>query len=331
MQCPACDSHDCSAHLRVTSYEAAAHFRADIGTAEFGELQQSIETLWQQDYNDLSKCHACGFGFAWPYVAGDGRFYALAYPTIGYPADKWEFARALEAVKQHSLAPQRVLEIGAGYGLFLDKLVQHLPARPTILATEFGLPALRELRSKGYDARETDVRDLDEPVGFDLLCGFQVLEHLGDLERLAATVDRLLKPGGHAMFAVPNAALIEFNTRNNSTLDMPPNHVGQWTRAAFAAFGQKCGLELLEFEVEPHRFIEVIKMDIAYNYLRRAQRAGTIANWSRRHRAGVLGKAIAAGVALGLAPARVPTWAEASRRTDLGMSAFALLRKPAKI
>ena len=328
MKCPVCRSQNCRAQLRVTSQEAAAHFRSDIGSAQFGKLRQAIEGLWQQSYNDLSQCDDCGFGFAWPYVAGDSQFYALAYETIGYPAEKWDFVRGLEAVQQHGLAPQRVLEIGAGYGFFLDKLVACLPVRPTILATEFGLPALQQLRAKEYEARDTDVRELGTQAPFDLICGFQVLEHLGDLDRLAATIDELLKPGGHAMFAVPNAALIAFNTSNDSMLDMPPNHIGQWSRAAFVEFGRKCRLDLIEFDVQPHSLGGIIKMDIGYSYLRRAQQNGTLANWARRHRTAKWGKAVAAGVALVQAPLRLPVWAAASRRSDLGESAFALFRKP---
>lgn len=328
MNCPVCGSADCSLEMRVTAREAALHYLADPQSERFSQLQRSIEELWQQDHNDLSLCQHCGFGFAWPYVAGNAKFYGLAYERADYPAEKWDFDRALESIDRHAITPNRVLEIGAGFGLFLDKLMAHHEGKPVVVATEYGLPALQQLRAKGYDARDTDVRDLDDVEPFDLICGFQVLEHLGELDRLADTLERLLKPGGYAMFAVPDIATLSFNARHQSMLDMPPNHIGRWTREAFAMFGRKCGLELVEFDTEPHRIAEFIKMDIAYSYLRKSQRPGTMANWSRRKRSTRFGKLVGVGMALALAPLRIPGWFEAARRTDLGGSSFALFRKP---
>jgi SAM-dependent methyltransferase len=331
LHCPVCRSGNCTRLRMVAVREAALHYQADTGSARFAELSARIEALWGQDHAWFAQCGECGFGFADPYVAGDAEFYALAYERASYPADKWDFNRALQALRDHRMAPARVLEIGAGFGFFLDRLCGELDARPEIVATEYGKPALEALRGRGYDARASDVRALGAVAPFDLVCGFQVLEHMDDIGGLARTLGALVKPGGLAMFAVPNPARLDFNHANGSMLDMPPNHIGRWTRTAFDAFARAAGMELVEFDTEPSTLGSVVAMDIPYSYLRRAQSEGSLAHWSRLQRSRRLGKAIGAMVAAAGIPRRLPVWAKALGRNDLGGSVLAVLRRPAQM
>ena len=325
--CPVCQSADTAPLTQISSAEAALHFLADQNSERFAQLTATIEALWGQPSCRLCLCHECGFGFADPYVAGDGKFYELAFERASYPSDKWDFRRAIRAFGDHAIQPGRLLEVGAGFGFFLDMLRGHLTDRPAIVATEFGLPALEALRGKGIDARQQDLRALDaEP--FDVLCAFQVVEHLDDLAGLAAAMKRLIVPGGYAMITVPNAALIRFNAENGSLLDMPPNHIGTWSPGALERLGKNAGMVVVELDTEPASLAGFIKTDIAFSYLRRAQLPGSLAHWSRRQRAKPYGKALGMGLALAYAPLRIPVWLKAAKRSDLGGSTFILLRKP---
>jgi len=325
--CPVCQSADTAPCTHISSTEAALHFLADQNSERFARLTATIEALWGQSSCRLCLCHACGFGFTDPYVAGDGKFYELAFERAVYPSDKWDFRRAIRAFGDHAIQPGRLLEVGAGFGFFLDMLRGHLTDRPAIVATEFGLPALEALRGKGIEARQQDLRALDaEP--FDVLCAFQVVEHLDDLAGLAAAMKRLIVPGGYAMITVPNAALIRFNAENGSLLDMPPNHIGTWSPGALERLGKNAGMQVVELDTEPASLAEFIQNDIAYSYLRRAQLPGSLAHWSRRQRAKPYGKALGMGLALAYAPLRIPVWLKAAKRSDLGGSTFILLRKP---
>jgi SAM-dependent methyltransferase len=326
--CPVCACSASDQLVRLNDVEAARHFVAEDQGERFAGLRQAIGRLWGGTEVAIRRCASCGFQFADPYVAGDSDFYALAFERADYPRDKWDFRRALMALDQHTIQANRVIEVGAGFGYFLDLLCKRPGTAPQIVATEYGLPALNALKSKGYDARACDIRELDcAPV--DLICAFQVLEHLDRLDALAETFNRLILPGGYAILVVPNLARINFNMANDSLLDMPPNHIGGWTREAFERFGKRAGLDLIEFDTEPHRLADFVRQDIAYSYLRNAQRPGTLSNWSRLKRSSRFGKTIGAAVALARAPRRLPVWLKAAQRNDLGGSSFALLRKRA--
>lgn len=324
--CPVCGSTRLSTTGSVTSQDAALHFCAREDASRFAELRGSIETLWGRTTADLHVCADCRFGFAWPYVAGDADYYRLAYERAQYPADKWDYVRAERALDELP-TPTRVLEIGAGFGYFLDRVRARVPA-VDVIATEYGEPAREVLTAKGYDARPLDVRSLDEGR-FDLICAFQVVEHMDDLAGLGATLERQLTPGGHVLVAVPNRERIAFDEARGSLLDMPPNHIGRWSREAFETFAAAHGLDLVAFDHEPHVMRTYIRTDIAYSYARRAQVAGTVPHWSAGLRRRRFGKALGVLVALLRAPVRIPVWIQAARRDDLGSSSFAVLRRAA--
>ncbi|MET0448153.1 MAG: class I SAM-dependent methyltransferase [Aeromicrobium sp.] len=324
--CPVCGSTRLSTTGRVTSQDAALHFCAREDAHRFAQLCDSIETLWGRTAADLHMCGDCHFGFAWPYVAGDADYYRLAYERAQYPADKWDYDRAGQALDALP-APTRVLEIGAGFGHFLDRVRARVPG-VEVVATEYGEPARDVLTAKGYDVRPLDVRSLDEGP-FDLICAFQVVEHLDGLDRLGATLHRLLTPGGHVLVAVPNTERIAFDEARGSLLDMPPNHIGRWSREAFETFAADHDLDLVAFDHEPHVMRAYVRTDIAYSYARRAQVPGTVPHWSAGLRQRRFGKALGMLVALLRAPVRIPVWIEAARRDDLGSSSFAVLRRAA--
>ena len=95
------------------------------------------------------------------------------------------------------------------------------------------------------DIHELDLNRLGEP--FDVICLFQVLEHLDRLPELFGALHRLAAPGALLMVSVPNAARTAFFELNGALLDMPPNHIGRWSKKAFESL--EFGWELVDLQV----------------------------------------------------------------------------------
>ncbi len=102
----------------------------------------------------------------------------------------------------------RVLEIGCGAGRYTLLLaargiaVEGLDVAPNLLA---------RLRSHAPPGSELPLHcaDLESPSrsldgAFDVVLGYFVLHHLGNLDICLQSVARLLKPGGRAVFVEPN-------------------------------------------------------------------------------------------------------------------------------
>jgi SAM-dependent methyltransferase len=286
------------------------------------ELKQHIGELWGADECTVRKCLECDFAFADPFVAGDLRYYNLAFERDGYRSDKWEFTRTLEEIEASEFHAGRVLEVGAGVGDFLDKLADRHVPRSGITALEFGDRAVIALGKKGYTAIQDDLLSAKLDPGFDGIFLFQVLEHLDNLDARFNRISSLLREGGLAFMATPNPRWIHFNEQNGSLIDMPPNHIGRWSERAFKVIGARHSLRLDRHEVEPFSFKEFVRHDISFSYMRLSQQSGSIANLARSLRKAPFGKLIGVATAAAIAPRRIGAWRRAAKEQGLGLSSW---------
>jgi SAM-dependent methyltransferase len=331
--CPACGSSG-AANVRfsVSASEAAQHFVLAQGDAErHQKLTEHIAALWCATNCQIVDCPDCGLGFAQPFFAGDAKFYNLAYPTSVYPEDKWEFAQTLKVLATSSGRGMRALEIGAGFGHFLRRVVPTYFDAADTTAIEYNDVAAARLRSAGYSVIQSDVRSpAFAALGrrFDRLFMFQVLEHMDGLAELAQCLRSIANPGAELFVAVPNRARIDFNERNASLLDMPPNHVSRWTQSSLIRFAERAGFVPVRVVVEPLHWRQFLATDLVYAHLRRSQCGASIANRVRRGPRTPFRRLLEAGLAIAMAPTRVPAWLAATRaQQSLGGSLWAQLRR----
>jgi 2-polyprenyl-3-methyl-5-hydroxy-6-metoxy-1,4-benzoquinol methylase len=100
--------------------------------------------------------------------------------------------------------PRRILEVGTGQGAMGWRLAQHAPyvgVEPD--AQSFTIARDRLSVVPAAEVRNGDVSVVAAHERFDLVCAFEVLEHIDDDESaLRAWRDRL-EPGGHLLLSVP--------------------------------------------------------------------------------------------------------------------------------
>jgi SAM-dependent methyltransferase len=326
--CPICKSHQVEQLYAVTIEEAAQHFvLLEEDEERHKALASHLEQLWNADSCHVCKCQNCNFGFSDPYIAGDAEFYRLAYTRTRYPSAKWEYRRTLQAMEARAFEGQRVLEVAAGFGYFLDLIVGKYVPPEGITALEFDGTSLEVLRRKGYRAIAGDIRSSNLVAGYDAIFLFQVLEHLDNLDALFARLSQLLLDQGRVFIAVPNPRRIDFQESTGSLLDMPPNHVGRWSDSAFETIAGRANLKVESIEVEPFSFGSFIVEDLKFSYSRKAQQSGTLINWSRSLRTTRTGRLVGAAFAFMTIPTRFPTWLRGLTAADLGASTWVELSK----
>jgi SAM-dependent methyltransferase len=150
------------------------------------------------------ECRHCGLIYSNPYF-DDGMLQSL-YREAAYIDEQQlenmgadyarEFLRAAGSALDRSA---RVLEIGCANGFFLEKLYgagyQDLHGvEPGKDAVSKASPAIRERIVNDF-FRPT----LFEPESFDVVCCFQIFDHLPDPPGFLADVRSLLRPGGLVM------------------------------------------------------------------------------------------------------------------------------------
>jgi 2-polyprenyl-3-methyl-5-hydroxy-6-metoxy-1,4-benzoquinol methylase len=103
----------------------------------------------------------------------------------------------------HRLPVGRVVDVGCGGGGFLDAARQF---GWTTLGIEMDPQAAKSARGAGHVVIEGSFEVLDGYQSeFDCVICSHVLEHVHEPKALLAAIAKALKPGGHALIALPNA------------------------------------------------------------------------------------------------------------------------------
>lgn len=282
-KCPVCGEKSTVILWSTESQQAAGHFLLkNRNSTKYAQLVAHIEQLWQGTTSDILKCSDCGFCFCDPYVAGDGTFYHLAFgDKPGYPQWKWDFQITYEHLIGKPNQSLRLLEIGAGNGAFIRKVIAEITPKENILCTEFSEHGRSAIEAMGVQCAPIDFQDLSDANfqnSFDAICMFQVLEHMDHLDGHFEKLAWLAKPGADLFITVPNHLRTEFNELHGGLLDMPPNHIGRWNKKCFEVIGEKYGFKVTDFKTETASLKASLITFSHYRFLRRSQTPGSFAN-----------------------------------------------------
>jgi SAM-dependent methyltransferase len=185
----------------------------------------------------------CGLAFFDPMIAGDAAFYAEFYQRI----QLHELLSAQEArpefVRAASLVPPRarLLDVGGGGGGF----ARHIPH-----AHYVGLDPNATQVADGIDMRAETIEQhgAANAAAYDVVCAFQVVEHVADPLAFVRAMLVCLRPGGLLLIGVPlwPSPMTDIP---NFVFNAPPHHLSWWTEDALRALA--AALRLDAETVEP--------------------------------------------------------------------------------
>ena len=116
-------------------------------------------------------------------------------PLSPRAALRWSVVRSVVT----GLRPRSIVELGCGLGAVGVRLARLAP----YTAVEPDLDSYRTARSRLGDAVIHGDHTEIVPGTFDLVCAFEVLEHIDDDASAAAQWLALARPGGHLLVSVP--------------------------------------------------------------------------------------------------------------------------------
>jgi 2-polyprenyl-3-methyl-5-hydroxy-6-metoxy-1,4-benzoquinol methylase len=212
----------------------------------------------------LVRCMKCGLVFLHPRLSVEElrEYYPPAYygrPPEDSPSYRWR----LSQLQKHA-GKGKLLDYGCGSGGFLKYLrkkgwdVYGLDASPW--AVRIAGETLGD-RVRLTSSTETGFPD----DSFDIVCLFEVFEHLPDPASSLREFQRILKPNGHLLFSVPNFSSWErilFGPWFNG-LDAP-RHLYQFTPRTVGKLLEKAGLKSVKIQSVNARQIQVRKSRINY-------------------------------------------------------------------
>jgi 2-polyprenyl-3-methyl-5-hydroxy-6-metoxy-1,4-benzoquinol methylase len=222
-----------------------------------------------EDLKDINlyQCANCHLKFYYPSIAGDEDFYdSLQKNNIDYyQSEKEEFIHALEYI----LPTDKVLEIGCGLGFFSNKI-----DCDSYVGLEFSSKAVEKAKQLGIKIYNQSIKEhsLINQSKYDVICLFQVLEHITDINIFLKDVLKCLKPGGRLIISVPNEDSFVGYFANN-LLNMPPHHLSRWTEKTLSKIPEFFEVKLVtlkrELLADMHLqcYCECLLQNILRNYL----------------------------------------------------------------
>lgn len=196
----------------------------------------------------ILKCSKTGYRFYYPFSCiGDAKFYAeLSKGRSNYYSSRWEHDVALQYISKNN----KVLEIGSGFGAFLKKLRS---ANIDGIGLELNTHAVEVCKNQNLHVLSDNYQEFAEKHsgGFDVVCSFQVLEHIPEVDSFFRAARKLLKKGGRLIVGVPNNNPYLFITDKYHTLNLPPHHVGLWNKTSLKKVGKEHSLKTCSTVFEP--------------------------------------------------------------------------------
>jgi len=183
-----------------------------------------------------------GIRYFYPSIAGDEYFYEqLQVNNWYYQIYKTEYDFVSEFTQN-----KRVLEIGCGNGNFYD-----YSNASEYTGLEFNDKAINECHKKELSVFKHTISEHKQKKieAYDVVCSFQVLEHVKDPFLFLHDALDCLHKNGYLIISVPSENSFVSLARNN-ILNMPPHHITRWPDKSFLFLQKFFNLELQELHHE---------------------------------------------------------------------------------
>ena len=222
-----------------------SYFRIGINVKNYFT---NVETI------DVYECNKTGYRFFYPFViSGTNDLYEQLQERNGYYRLKNEHMEALGFIKKGN----KVLEIGCGEGLFLKKLKM---GEVNAQGLEFNDLAVKKAIAAGLSVIKKDIfsfANINKNI-FDVVCCFQVLEHVSEVKDFIDGAILALKKGGRLIIGVPSNNPYLFRGDRLHALNLPPHQMGLWDCNSLKSLPSCFPLQTIRIRIEPLRADELL-------------------------------------------------------------------------
>ena len=217
------------------------------------------EFLTKEDFH-ICECLNCGLLYTMPRPDKDkiGAYYkSEAYYSHqenkkGFIPKVYERVKSINLKHKYRLAtsgmqPGKLLDIGCGVGDFLHTAEMHgwecIGVEPSEDAK-----AIAQKRMKGTIITSEELESFPDGA-FDVITMWHVLEHVDDLKWQVAQLQRLVKPSGRVVIAVPNYKSYDgqYYKEHWAAYDVP-RHLNHFNRITLSKIFKTSGLELVKMD-----------------------------------------------------------------------------------
>lgn len=191
----------------------------------------------------LVLCNKCDLRYFVPPIEGTDDFYEALQKFPWYYLDE---KREYDLAKDFISPSACVMEIGCGKGNFAKQISTN-----RYIGLEISGKAVREAQSVGLNVFQQHIQDYlkQHTEKYDIVCAFQVLEHVSGINDFISSAIQCLKPNGLLILSVPSEnSFVSLQT--NAVLNMPPHHLSRWSDKSLQFIANLFPLEVVMIQHE---------------------------------------------------------------------------------
>jgi len=235
MKCPLCNSRNTKIIQNIKVFDIVKLYKK--------KFNFDVSPYFKTEIIIYAKCNYCFLEFFYPPTAGDEKFYDyLSKEEWYYQKDKNEY----EIARNYINNKDAILEIGAGTGEFYNVI-----NCKNYTGLELNNSAVIKAKSNGINLINCNVQDFCtyNKNKYDIVCSFQVLEHVNYINSFLDAQIKCLKKGGKLIISIPaKDSFLSFTT--NDILNLPPHHMSRWPDKTIKYLVKLFNLELLNIAHE---------------------------------------------------------------------------------
>lgn len=210
-------------------------------------------TSWQRHSGKLLKCSNCGLIVAdldfnkvqLEVIYSNDYFFGEEY--YNYIDDRvaleYNFNKRLKQLNSY-LAGRDLLEIGCAYGFFINLARKYCRS---VVGYEINMEAI-EFARKNFNLDVVNAEYSSADKKYDVICMWDVIEHLSSPSQTIALVSASLNPGGIVALTTGDVGSLVARVRGDKwRLVHPPSHLYYFDRITIIKLLEKHGLRLKYF------------------------------------------------------------------------------------
>ncbi|MFT5858101.1 MAG: 2-polyprenyl-3-methyl-5-hydroxy-6-metoxy-1,4-benzoquinol methylase [Flavobacteriaceae bacterium] len=208
---------------------------------------KKISNLAKFNGAKLASCISCSFIFSEriPSEVELDAFYDKEYEVTSF-LSKITIARynaLLDKFEKHRKT-NRILDVGCGYGFFLEIAKKR---GWKVYGSDYAEKCIDICTKKGIDMYRGSMNDeAFIPEMFDVITSFEVIEHIYKLNQELQNLNRLLRPGGIMYVTTPNFnAILRYRLGEKYDVINYPEHLLYFTRKTLQSAMEKNGFKKL--------------------------------------------------------------------------------------
>ena len=168
--------------------------------------------------------------------------------------------------KDVGIEVKRLIDVGAGYGIFLDEW-RVKNSKTELIAVEPSSALATECRNKDLNVIELTAEDVEGYDDYaDLVVCFEVLEHVDDPLNFVTALKKMVRPGGYLFVSTLSIDGFDLKTLwDKSSQISPPHHINFHSIKGFELLFNRASLDEIKITTPGKLDVDIVKNFINNN------------------------------------------------------------------